>query len=421
MVGGNPYILVFYDIIIYMSNILWYLFKMKNIEPSYKILNPDNCVMCGMCLNHCPTYMISNNEAESPRGRISIIYGLNNAMLEPSKSALEHINSCTLCLACESVCPAKVDFYQLITAARDKYFKNQKIIFRIKSKLISLFLTNNIFKKIITFSISLLNQKFLKKFNKSIFKFMNYTQIQNSYITKTNKLDVQSSIGIFTGCASDIFEKNVATSCISLLKKNNISSEIINNIKCCGSLDYNSGRIKKGMLFNKAALKEFSNKKYKKIIGYASGCSTFINKNKEDIDYQDATSFILDTLNKKEDLNFKKTNKNICVHKPCTTKSAEIDFLGLLNILKLIPNLKIYTFDDDYCCGAGAQNILHNHENSKNIVKSKIDFINLNKIDLVLTFNIGCSLNFINSINLNEINKVQVIHPITFLNARIAI
>ena len=394
---------------------------MKSVETSYKILNPDNCVMCGMCLNHCPTYMISNNESESPRGRISIIHGLNNEMLEPSNSALEHINSCTLCLACESVCPAKVDFYKLITAARDKYFKNQKIIFRIKSKLISFFLTNNIFKKIIIFSIALLNKKSLKKFNKSIFKFMNYTQLKNSYITKINKLDVQSSIGIFTGCASDIFEKNVATSCISLLKKNKIKSEIINNIKCCGSLDYNSGRIKKGMLFNKAAIKEFNNKKYKKIIGYASGCSSFINKNKNNIDYQDATSYILDTLNKKENLNFKKTNKNICVHKPCTTKSAEIDFSSLLNILKLIPNLKIYTFDDNYCCGAGAQNILHNHENSKNMVKSKIDFINLNKIDLVLTYNIGCSLNFINSINLDEINKVQVIHPITFLNARISI
>ena len=394
---------------------------MKNVETNYKILNPDNCVMCGMCLTHCPTYKITNNESESPRGRISIIYGLNNLMLEPSKSALEHINSCTLCLACEPVCPAKINFYELITTARAKYFKNQKIIFRIKSKLISLFLTNNIFKKIIIFSIALLNKKSLKKFNKKIFKFMNYTQLHNSYISKSHKLDLKNNIGIFTGCASSIFEKNVAKNCISLLRKNNINSEIINNIKCCGSLDYNNGRIKKGIKYNNEMMKEFNNKKYKKIIGYASGCSAFINKNKEDINYQDATSFILDILNKKENLNFKKTNKNICVHQPCTTKTAEINFINLLNILKLIPNLKIHTFNDNYCCGAGAQNIIHNPENSRNMVKSKIDFIKLNNIDLVLTYNIGCSLNFINSINLNDINKVQVMHPITFLNTRVSI
>ena len=76
-------------------------------------------------------------------------------------------------------------------------------------------------------------------------------------------------------------------------------------------------------------------------------------------------------------MTLKKLIKISAFTKPCTTKSAEIDFSSLLNILKLIPNLKIYTFDDNYCCGAGAQNILHNPENSKNMIKSKIDFINL--------------------------------------------
>ena len=46
---------------------------MDNSAKQYKILDPDNCAMCGMCLNHCPTYKVNNNESESPRGRISII------------------------------------------------------------------------------------------------------------------------------------------------------------------------------------------------------------------------------------------------------------------------------------------------------------------------------------------------------------
>ena len=84
---------------------------MDNSAKQYKILDPDNCAMCGMCLNHCPTYKVNNNESESPRGRISIIHGLNASLLAPTESALKHLNSCTLCLACESACPAKVDFY----------------------------------------------------------------------------------------------------------------------------------------------------------------------------------------------------------------------------------------------------------------------------------------------------------------------
>ena len=132
---------------------------MKNTNISYKMLDPENCAMCGMCLNHCPTYKISNNESESPRGRISIIHGLNESMLEPSNAALKHINSCTLCMACESICPAKVDFYNLMTTARNKYFKDQKFLFRFKTNLISVFLTNRPLKWIASSLIIFLNKK----------------------------------------------------------------------------------------------------------------------------------------------------------------------------------------------------------------------------------------------------------------------
>ena len=390
---------------------------MKSGNTSYRMLDPDNCAMCGMCLNHCPTYKINNNESESPRGRISIIHGLNDSLLEPSESALKHINSCTLCMACETVCAAKVDFYTLMTDARNKYFKNQKMIFKIKTVLISFLLTKNYIKRFITLVISTLNKESLRKINKKLFRFMDYTQTQNKY-TKIN-YGTHGNIGIFTGCASNVFQSDVANNCVKILRKNNINSEIIKNIECCGSLNYNSGRIEKGIKQNKAAMKEFSKNKYKKIIGYASGCSTFINKNNEDTTYQDATSYVLEVLANNKNNNFKITNKNICIHMPCTTKSAEIDFSKLMIVLKKIPGLKVSTFEDSYCCGAGAQNLVHNNKNAMDIINPKIEFIKSNNIDLVLTYNVGCSLNFIKSINLENIKKVQVMHPITFLNSNL--
>ena len=106
---------------------------MKKNDFNIKMLDPENCAMCGMCTNYCPTYKISKNESESPRGRISIIEGLNKGELKPTASALKHLNSCTMCLACESICPAQVNFYDLMVQARDKYFHKQKLIFKIKS------------------------------------------------------------------------------------------------------------------------------------------------------------------------------------------------------------------------------------------------------------------------------------------------
>ena len=85
----------------------------------------------------------------------------------------------------------------------------------------------------------------------------------------------------------------------------------------------------------------------------------------------------------------------------------------------MIPGIKIFTYDDDYCCGAGAQNLIHNQNNLSKIIEPKISFINSNNIDCLLTYNVGCSLNFINEINIKNIKNVKVMHPITFLNDRI--
>ena len=116
---------------------------------------------------------------------------------------------------------------------------------------------------------------------------------------------------------------------------------------------------------------------------------------------------------------YKITRKNVCIHAPCTTNSANIDFQKLIYILKKIPGINILTFKDKYCCGAGAQNLIHNKENSREILKPKIEYLKSNDIDYLLTYNIGCSLNFIDSLNLNNKKNIKVIHPISFINDRL--
>ncbi len=89
---------------------------------SIKYLDHESCVMCGMCLEHCPTYAISKNESESPRGRISMISAINSGDLEVNMKSLTHINNCILCLSCQKNCPANVNFKEIIDN-----FKKDKI------------------------------------------------------------------------------------------------------------------------------------------------------------------------------------------------------------------------------------------------------------------------------------------------------
>ena len=55
---------------------------------------------------------------------------------------------------------------------------------------------------------------------------MSYVQSDQKTYTLNTKLDVEASVGIFTGCATDLFQKEVASNCVDILKKNNIPATI---------------------------------------------------------------------------------------------------------------------------------------------------------------------------------------------------
>src|SRR5690606_5943963 len=78
----------------------------------------DQCVLCGLCLPHCPTYALDRQESESPRGRISLIQALAEKRVDPSAVDFSHLDHCLDCRRCETVCPAKVDYGALLGGGR---------------------------------------------------------------------------------------------------------------------------------------------------------------------------------------------------------------------------------------------------------------------------------------------------------------
>lgn len=83
------------------------------------------CIHCGLCLEACPTYVITGDENDGPRGRLYLMRAVGEGRLASDSLAFErHIDRCLGCRACEQVCPAGVEYGELLEAARGELFQS---------------------------------------------------------------------------------------------------------------------------------------------------------------------------------------------------------------------------------------------------------------------------------------------------------
>jgi glycolate oxidase iron-sulfur subunit len=76
------------------------------------------CVHCGFCNATCPTYQVTGDELDGPRGRIYLI----KQVLEGAgvtRSTQQHLDRCLTCLNCQTTCPSGVEFGRLVDIGRE--------------------------------------------------------------------------------------------------------------------------------------------------------------------------------------------------------------------------------------------------------------------------------------------------------------
>ena len=85
-------------------------------DASHQIIR--KCVHCGFCNATCPTYLLTGDELDGPRGRIYLIKGMLASSKAPSRKVVHHLDRCLSCLACMTTCPSGVNYMHLVDQAR---------------------------------------------------------------------------------------------------------------------------------------------------------------------------------------------------------------------------------------------------------------------------------------------------------------
>ena len=84
------------------------------------------CVHCGFCTATCPTYQLTGDELDGPRGRIKLIKNLlENPGSRVSRDVNTHLDRCLGCLSCTTTCPADVAYGDLLDIARARLVNRQ--------------------------------------------------------------------------------------------------------------------------------------------------------------------------------------------------------------------------------------------------------------------------------------------------------
>jgi glycolate oxidase iron-sulfur subunit len=358
-------------------------------------LSPDNrsdlaqqCVKCGLCLPHCPTYALTQYEAESPRGRIALMSTLAETPEILGDSAQLSLDNCLACRRCESVCPAHVSYDALLIGTRAA----RKPLLPWRAK-IALWLMAH--KPWLNGLLSLyrIAYKLLPPRLKILPK-----PVHNPSTTA-----ITSRSAVFSGCIANTYEHGVRIALLKLLQTLGESAETPSQQVCCGQAALHVG--------DHATARQLATKNhsvftdYDRLLVLASGCFSAL-EHITDIPVLDACEYLQQCRGR---LPFKSAQGlRVALHIPCTASFHQQQH-AVLALLKQIPDLHIISLNNQGCCGAAGLHQITHPLRAAQFRSAIIEMAEASGVTVLLSQNIGCRLHLANAVTL------QVLHPIELM------
>ncbi|MDP4823605.1 MAG: glycolate oxidase subunit GlcF [Aestuariivirgaceae bacterium] len=239
------------------------------------------CVHCGFCTATCPTYVLTGDERDSPRGRIYMIQEMLEKGGTPPPETVHHVDRCLSCLACMTTCPSGVHFAHLVDQARVHIETHHKR--PLYDRLLRAMLAN-ILARPERMRLALRLANFARPFAKWL-----GPQLQAMLTLAPAKLPAPQDftgehaatqkkmrVALLTGCAQSVLDPEINAATIRLLTRLGVEVVVPQGAGCCGSLAHHVGREDEAARLARANVKAWQDAKVDHVVINTSGCGTTV-------------------------------------------------------------------------------------------------------------------------------------------------
>ncbi|YCM46580.1 (Fe-S)-binding protein [Verrucomicrobiaceae bacterium 227] len=400
----------------------------------------QQCMHCGMCLPTCPTYDATLRERHSPRGRISLMRAIAEDELSVNQAFADEMSYCLGCLACQSACPAGVDYAELFETSRAE----------IESAGINQS-TSRSFWRWLTLEQLFMNPRLLRGVGKA-FRFYQKSGVESvvrrvgllKLLPKNlRRLEPQTPrmsprfsdelieeveqpsgekkhrVALLTGCVQDLAFAQINRDTADVLLANNCEVMTPPLQPCCGSLHGHNGEPELARENARRLMDLIDPDSVDAIISNAGGCGSHLRHYAKllpndprakvwDAKLKDVHEFLAGTkLRAPAPLDKIK----VTYHDSCHLAHGQKVTLQPRAIIDLIPGVeRVDLPESDWCCGSAGVYSITQPEQSGLLLDRKVEHIRSTGASVLLTANPGCHLQIANALP-----ELKVMHPISLL------
>lgn len=377
----------------------------------------DQCVHCGLCLNHCPTYRVLHLETESPRGRIHLVRAAAEGRIEPNERFGDHLYLCLMCRACETACPSGVHYGRIAEAARELLGPPGSPLARAVAKFA--------FTRLLP-SPQMLRAvaRLLRFYQKSAVPRLVHRllparlqemetmlpPIPDHFFKSSSDLlpaigERRARVAMLSGCVMALLFAEINEATVRVLRRNGCDVLIPQAQGCCGALNIHNGETRVAKVMARRNIDAFLDSGVDAIIVNAAGCGAAMKEYghllRDDPAYRDqaerfgqmvkdASEFLaglglLGPLGRIE--------MTVTYQDPCHLAHGQRVRSQPRALLTAVPGLRLIEMDSsDRCCGSAGIYNLTQPEMSQELLKDKMNSIAATSAPAVVAPNPGCML-----------------------------